>query len=227
MDKSCIYEYDELMIGKRKSINPDFFSYGEYANELLALEIMRYAFETYLRWDPIDLRDRIDIKLLKRLKLDPLIKYLNFPPELDSRSDYFYIVWRLYPGTIHYNYEERVFHVYRRILEGKVPKFPKEYFTGSDGAERAYLCFRYMAENIVHFESICDMYRHFCTKDGVRTLQKAKLNVICRDLFGSPLEFVHASLPNGQKNELMYRTELFRERVRSVKRQNQQRRISG
>ena len=152
--KEAIYEYDELMIGNRRSISPDFFSFGDSANETMALGIMKYAFETYLRWDPIDLRDRIDTELLKSLRLLPLLRYIRFSEELDPNTDLFYIVWKIYPWTVNYSYEERVFRVYRNVLKGKICRFPKEFFSGTEGETRAKLCFRYMLEHIMPFPSV-------------------------------------------------------------------------
>ena len=218
IEKGLIYEYDELMIGNRHSISPDFFIYSENANEALALGIMQYAFETYLRWDPIDIRDRIDLRLLRLLKLDQLLKYIRFSEELDPRVDYFYIVWKIYPYTVNYTYEERVFRVYRNVLEGEMSRFPKEYFSGTEGEYRAKLCFRYMLENVVHFTSVNEMYRFFTMRSSIETLQRAKLRIVCRDLFGSPLEYLHASLPDSQRNEMFYNREQFRKKYNEAER---------
>ena len=208
--KEAIYEYDELMIGNRRSISPDFFSFGDSANETMALGIMKYAFETYLRWDPIDLRDRIDTELLKSLRLLPLLRYIRFSEELDPNTDLFYIVWKIYPWTVNYSYEERVFRVYRNVLNGKICRFPKEFFSGTEGETRAKLCFRYMLEHIMPFPSVNEMYRFFGMRKSWEALQKAKLSVMCRDLFGDPLEYLHAALPESQRNEMFYNRELFR-----------------
>ena len=217
IDRSLILEYDELLIGNRRTMNPEFFVYGEYTNELMALEIMRYAFRTYLRWDDYTLRDMLDYNLLKRLKLTGLLRFIRFPPELNPQKDLFYIAWRLYPRTVNYSYEERVFKVYKDMLDGNISKFPKEYFSGADGRKRAVLCFRYMLEHMAPFNSVIDMYRHFGSTAGAQTLKRTKLFVVGSDLFGQPVDYLHYSLPPQQRNSLMYGEQKFKSRFSEAK----------
>lgn len=218
IDRSLILEYDELLIGNRRTMNPEFFVYGEYTNELMALEIMKYAFKTYLRWDEYEIRDRLDINLLRRLKLTGLLRLVRFPPELNPQKDLFYIAWRIFPNTVNYSYEERVYRVYKDTLDGTISKFPKEYFSGADGRKRAILCFRYMLEHIEPFNSIADMYRHFGSNAGVQTLKRSKLFVVGADLFGQPVDYLHYSLPAQQKNKLMYGEQKFKSRFAEARR---------
>lgn len=218
IDRSLILEYEELLIGNRRTLNQEFFVYGEYTNELMALEIMKYAFSTYLRWSEYELRDRISLKLLKMLKLDGLLRLIRFPPELNPQKDYFYIVWRLYPNTVNYSYEERVYRVYKDVLEGNIAKFPKEYFSGADGRNRAILCFRYALEHISPFNSVREMYAHFGSAAGGKTLKQAKLFVVGGDLFGTPLDYLHASLPLQQRNRLMYGEQKFKIKLAEARR---------
>lgn len=204
IDRSVIYEYEEYLIGNRKTMNQNMFNSGKVTNEAMALAIMDYAFRKYLRWHPVEIRDRIDRKLLDMLKLTRLVKFIPFPEELNPKSDYFFIVWRLYPETVNYTYEERVYHVYKQVLSGQATKFPKEYYSGEDGYERAILCFRYMIENRSGFHTIPEMYEYFSTNKGFTMLKKNKLWTVCRDLFITPLDYLHESLPDCQKNEILY-----------------------
>lgn len=217
MDVSILYEYDELLIGNRKSLSPDFFDYGAVTNEAVALKIIKYAFETYLRWDPIDIRDQMNHEILKTFKLDGLLKYIQFPEELDRKNDLFYLAWCLYPWTVNYTYEERVYRVYQNVLDGTFSRFPKEYFAGTEGVMRAILCFRYMLDHVYHFSSMDEMYRFFGAHKSVEAIQKAKLAVVCRDFFGSSLDFLHESLPESQKNTILYTRERFRKEYARIK----------
>jgi len=100
---SAISEYEDVLVGKRKAFSGFYFSYGVNGNMRLALQIMKYAFETYLQWPADQLRDCLTMEILEKLKIKPLLRHIVFPPELDRKKDLFYIAWRLYPKTVHYS----------------------------------------------------------------------------------------------------------------------------
>lgn len=203
--KSVIAEYEDALIGKRKSVSAYYFSYGQTGNMKLALQVMKYAFETYLHWPPAVLRDYITHEILDRLKLKFLMRYIVFPPELDPQTDLFFLVWKIYPQTIHYSDKDLALRVYRNLLDGKIQKYPKEFFTGNDGVRRAQICLRYMIEQHLQFNSVKELYEFFSSTDCERVLRKNKLLVVSRDLYDSPLEYLHCSLPAEQQEDFWYR----------------------
>lgn len=203
--QSIIAEYEDTLIGKRKSISPFYFSYGETGNMKLALQVMKYAFETYLQWSPQDLQACLTYEVLERLHLKSLLRYVVFPPELDVSQDLFYIAWLLYPETLHFDQKDLILRVYQKLLEGRQQKFPKEFFTGSDGLTRSQVCLRYMIEQYLTFSSIKDMYAFFAAEACHKVLRKYKLLVVCRDLYDTPVDYLHASLARGQQDEFWYR----------------------
>ena len=84
ISKDLMLEYDELLLGNRTTLPQSFFSTnGSAANEQNALDLMRYAFETYLKWTPFELCDWLTWDILILLKLKYVMKYIRFPPELD------------------------------------------------------------------------------------------------------------------------------------------------
>lgn len=204
-----IIEYENCLIGKNKTISQSFFPYDDYANEKIALRIMKYAFETYLGWDPFALRDHLTKDILKKLKLTQLIRYISFPPELNSKKDFFYIIWKLYPQTINFSENDLILKVYKNLLSGKIQRFPKEFFTGIYGLERARLCLQYMIEEYIQVSSIEELYELFSSENIITLLEKYKLRSICEDSFLDPLEFLHYSLPEKQKSEFLYNFYIF------------------
>lgn len=212
--KSAIAEYEDTLVGKRKAISTFYFSYGENGNMKLALQIMKYAFETYLKWEPQVLRDYLTSEVLERIKLKSLLRYIVFPPELNAKEDLFYIAWLIYPETIHYGKKDLALRVYKKLLDKEIQKFPKEFFTGSDGVTRTQICLRYMIEQYLHITSVKELYEFFSTDECIKTLRKYKLLTICRDLYDTPVEYLHSSLSKEQKDIFWYRYYDFRYRHR-------------
>lgn len=203
--KSVIAEYEDTLVDKRKSISTFYFSYGKSGNMKLALHIMQYAFETYLCWTPQILRDNLTADILERLKLKSLLRYIQFPPELNAKEDLFYIAWLIYPETIHYGKKELTLRVYTQLLNKQIQKFPKEFFTGRDGLTRSQICLRYMIEQFLHFTSIKEMYQYFSTEDCTKTLRRYRLLAVCHDLYDTQLEYLHDSLVKEQRSTFWYR----------------------
>lgn len=203
--KSAIAEYEDTLLGKRKAVSSYYFSYGKTGNMKLALQIMKHAFETYLNWSPLDLRDYITMEVLERVKVRSLLKYIEFPPELNPKEDLFYIAWLIYPETVHFNSKELTLRVYKSLLDKTIQKFPKEFFTGTDGYSRAQICLRYIIEQYLNPSTIKELYEFFSTLECQKFLRKHKLLVICRDLFDTPVHYLHISLSKKQQDDFWYR----------------------
>lgn len=203
--KSAISEYEDTLIGKRKAISAFYFSYGKSENAKLALQIMRYAFETYLKWSPLVLRNYLSHDVLERLKLKSLLRFIPFPPELDAKEDLFYIAWLIYPETIHYGKKDLTLRVYRNLLDKKIQKFPKEFFTGRDGITRSQICLRYMIEQHLNLTSVKSLYEYFSTEECTKALRTYKLLTVCRDLYDSQMEYLHNSLAKEQRDTFWFR----------------------
>jgi len=210
--RSAIAEYEDVLIGKRKAIASYYFSYGPNGNMKLALKIMRYSFDTYLHWNAEQLRDFLTLDVLEQLKLRSLLRHIQFPPELDRKKDLFFIAWQLYPKTVHFTEQDLILRVYKNILSGKQLKYPKEFFTGRYGLLRARVCLRYLIEQYLHCASIPELYEYFASAQCQKTLRLHKLLVICRDLYDSPIEYLHRTLPRDQQDVFLYRFYDFQNR---------------
>ena len=205
MDKGILIEYESMLLGKKRTISPFFFSGPQEADERKALEIFRYAFTTYRKnWDVRTLRDCISLDLIQKLQLKPFMKFIQFPPELDSEKDLFYLVWRLYPKSIHINRTDLTINVYKNLLAKKIQRFPKEFFSGTNGVIRAEICLKYMIEQFLAEENVENIYQLFASLKIIPILRKYRLLTVSSDLFSCPLEYFHASLPKTQKDEILY-----------------------
>ena len=96
---------------------------------------------------------------------------------------------------------------YRKIKERKMAiyKFPKNYMSGAIGVLRAGICLQYMISNFMAFHSIAEIYEFFADEErAIWTLKKYKLYTVYRELFESPLEYLHTALPEDKKDYLLY-----------------------
>lgn len=116
MDKLLIDEYNNLLLGNQNQISTQVFSSNKAKGEKIALEICRYVIENILKWTPEEASKRFNREVVDRMKLHSIIKYVEFPVELDDEKDYFYIVYRLYPTQIHFDSRNVIVNVYRKIL---------------------------------------------------------------------------------------------------------------
>ena len=103
--RELIFEYENVLTENKPSVNPFLFNRGDYENERKALYIMRYAIQTYLKWNPYEVRDHMTHRILKMLKLEALLKYITFPSviQIEEDRDLFYLAVKLYPKQIIYN----------------------------------------------------------------------------------------------------------------------------
>ena len=156
------------------------------------------------------------------MKLESLMKYIQFPPEMSVRDDIFIVKGKLFPNLVPLNQKEITLKVYKRVLEKDLYKFPKEYLSGDTlGNYRAIICFQYMLTQIPPFTSTAEQYKFFASSKGPKLLKKFRLNVACVSMFDHPLDFLHEALPQSQRDEFWYRYYKFKisnsEQIRSMK----------
>lgn len=195
-----LVEYDDIMIGKRDSFSDSYFSKESVASSNNALTVMRYAFKHYLRWSKEAVAEKLDTALMKKLHLLGLMKFIDYPIEYDKDKDYFYLANLVFSRT-RLTLRDRTIHIYERILSGEQSKYPKDYFTGSDGFVKAGICLQYMINNYVSFSSLNDLYSFFSTEEGYEALKQYKLINACNEIFDTPVDFLHFALPDNQKND--------------------------
>jgi len=198
-------EYESILLGKKKNYSTVFFgTENKERNQENALNVMRYAFESFLGWTPQDIYNCINMEILDTMKLDSLLKHIEFPSELSIKNDLNYIAHMLYPSVIPFNTKKRVISIYNQVLEKKLYRYPKDFLEGSDGILRAKICLKYVLQNYLLFHNIEEMYEFFASKEGVKALKEYQLFVASNTLFESHIDYLHETLSENQQNEFLY-----------------------
>lgn len=211
MDSEC-YLYDQILIGKKEMCGKELFETTgtgkkEYnpADEAKVIKLVKYALEYYMGWSPEQIRFNIDESILKKLKLDILIRQrIRFPVELEPMEHLQYLVHRMYPERYGYDRRTAIEAYYERILAGETERFKKGFFTEEYGTYRAAICFQRMLQYAGCFSSIHQLYDVFSGVEGRRILNKYKLSSAARDLYEFPVDFLHFSLPERGRDEQYY-----------------------
>ena len=226
MYRDALYEYENILLGKKTAFSSYFFSSDDNKNEQKALYIIKFALRYYLKWSEQQICEYLDWKVINCMKLESLMKYIQFPPEMIARDDIFIVKGKLYPKLVPLNQKEITLKVYKRVLEKDLYKFPKEYLSGdSIGVYRAIVCFQYMLTQIPPFSSTEEMYKYFASSKGPKLLKKFRLNVACVTMFDHPIDFLHEALPENQRDEFWYRYYKFKlsnnEQIRELKKKKE------
>lgn len=202
-------EYDDIVIGKRNAFSDRFFNKDKKRNMANALFVMRYALVRYLGWNADAIAENLNKDLMVRMHLQPLMKYVEYPLEYDKDKDYYYLVSLMFREKA-LGLKEKTIHTYESILNGRLSKYPKDYFVGSDGVVRAAICLQYLVTQEIVWTDVNDLYCIFASDRGYDLLKKYKLLNACREIFETPVDFIHFAMPKGQKDPFFYRYYKFK-----------------
>ena len=212
-----LQEYDDILIGQRRTYSTPLMN-KRYGPTLCA-ELLKRIFESYLHWSPTEVRDCLDKAVIEKMKLGPLIKRIPCPPEINRQEEFCFVAWYLYPKTRNANNIELMLKLYQDIVEGRASKYTSNYFDGSEGYWRARILLLMMIrEYLPPFPNVKSLYAFFASTAGRKALEKYKLVLPMRELFGSPLAYLHGSLNKNQRSEFFFRkysrsSDLVEERV--------------
>lgn len=196
-------EYDEVLTGNRTNYSSACMSRNN-GSRMIA-EILDYIFSYYLHWTPIQVRDCLTPEIVDAMKLEAFIKRIPCPPEvLPRKGELYYVAWYIYPFTRNASRVELVAKVYMDVLNERITKFPKGYFDGNDGYSRARILFLTMIREFMSFTSQEEMYAFFASEAGKEAIKEHKLNVPLRELYSSPLDYLHDSLGEKQGSNALY-----------------------
>lgn len=198
-------EYDDILIGNQKKLNPYYFKgKTQWVQQKLAISVLKYACETYMRWSPEKTYISLSVDVLRKWHLIELLKYINFPEDLDRHKDLFYIAILMYPNKFKFNRAKFCMTLYERVLSGELKKFPKDYFGDSYAINKACICLKYAIEDYGIFSSVEDMYRFFSTPESHTFLRNYKIFTPIHNLFASPVTAFHLTLSNEQENNFLF-----------------------
>lgn len=206
-ETGVLMEYEQILLGNtidsRSKFTANYIS--KQADEHYALHLLRYVFEEMLDWDPIVTREYLSGELIDKLKLRVVANSIQFPPELNPKTDYFYFAWKMYPDMVHVSRRELTLNVYEKVLQGKLLKYPKGFFLKLHGEVNKAICLNYAIEQYLHPNSIEETYKFFADKKkAVQFLTKYRMVDIYREQYSDPLDLLHDCLNSSQKDELLY-----------------------
>lgn len=204
MLSDIIYEYENILLGKKKNFSTTYFELSPEQNERTALIIFHHAINSYLKWTPKQVEECLNYDIVRRMKLVPLMKYIRFPAESDREKDFYILLEKLYPHKHKAGLKGPTLTVYQRLLSGERSKFPKGYFDGMQGMYRSLICFQYMITLLKPFDDVGDMYKFFASNRGTATLKKYKLNIVCNTIYETPIDYLHAALPSEHKDLYLF-----------------------
>lgn len=209
MISDVIFEYENILLGKKRGFGSTYFDLTEDQNEQTALMVIHHAIDSYLCWTQKQVEECFDWEIINRMRLNSLMKHIRFPVESDKEKDLFILIDKLYPKRNKSALKDPTLAIYNKILSGERSKFPKGYFDGVEGMFRALLCFQHMISLMEPFESADDIYDHFAHGKGIVTLKKYKLNVVSNSLYETPVDYLHAALPKEHRDEFLYHMHKF------------------
>lgn len=201
----AVMEYNDILCGIKKR-----FSKDTILNEKSAIAIGRFAFEYYLQWSPMDIKNRLTKNILKQLKLDKLFeKYADFPHELNAKKDMFYYAHWLYPETIQYDIRGSILNVYCDLLDGKRNLYSMNFFNDDYALERAEICLQEALKRN-EFKNEYEMYAIFASQQlSAEFLEKYKLTKPAQMYYKSPMHFLYSALPDSYRNEFWFNYFVF------------------
>jgi hypothetical protein len=183
-----------------------FNSSPEYKekNKDIALSIIQFAIEDILQWTPEEALNRLNVKVVKEMKLEDAIAKLNLPDGVILDNDYSYIISMIYP-RIKVDINDLTIKFYKTVLDEDTSKtFTRRYFSHIDGRKRSAICLHYLIERVSSFfTSVQDMYEFFSGVGGDRFLTNNKLK-LAKSQYTSDVEYLHNSLAKSQRDDFMF-----------------------
>lgn len=204
MINDTIYEYEQTLISQSSQMPEYLFDYQPIFVEKIALTVFKYVIEEYLHWTPEEAAVYLTYDVVKKMKLEQLLNKIRFPCEYNPTEDLVYVVGRIYPDKIKIRNRERVLSVYKKVLSGKLIRLPKAFASCAEGESNACICLMYILEQNFAFKNIEEMYAYFITTDCKKKLREYRLLNVQKELFPTPLDYLHTALPFSQKSELFY-----------------------
>ena len=165
--------------------------------------IVRYAVTELLEWTPKEAQEHMTRDLMKRLKLDIVASYILCPEDLNKDQDLDYLIAICF--HLPYDFRRQLMRQYTRILNGDATKFTKECFRGIQGREKiAYLLQHFIAHNVVA-RNREELYALFADSASMNTrLRNAGIYTAYHNIYPTPLEFLHYSLPRSEQDEFLF-----------------------
>ena len=205
----AIIQYENhILYGKRYTL-----SGTKQDKKDAVLAIIKYVISDVLCWTPDVAVKSFTWDIACQMHLDYLIDtYLECPQDIDKHVDLDYIIYITFPDDVYYDPEEKVIRTYRKVLTGELNRFPKNFFSGENGPYKAailllYVIGRFMRVEEGDIEALYDAFANTAAMN--QKFKQWKIGSVCQNLYQTPLDYLHRSLPSDQANNMMYANCLY------------------
>lgn len=193
--------YEQILIGELKSFPVGFFNISKAEDQKNAVELFKYAFKYILKWDWATCEKAIDNDIIKLMKLDKIVKYLDIPTGYEGHISPRYYAHIVYPSKIKFSLEEFDIGIYKDVCNG-VSNYPKKFFQDEIGYNRALNCLFYAIKTGKSYRSLEHIYSEFSI-NGMEILKNNRL-LLAANLFETPVDFLHETLADDQKDDFLF-----------------------
>ena len=210
--RTNIFEYEELLMGQRTRFEASFKG-SPTENKKEVGHIWRYAIEELLGWTPEEALKNLDNDMVEALMLHKTFAGLDYEPKKTYVSDYRFILQYAFPESIKYDFVQETLSEYEHVAklgmwknDTEDYKYPKNFFGDNNGAARANILLRHVVNTYLGDMSLKEKYVFFADFIGARNwIKKYFLDTpVTTEMYMSPLEYFHRSLPQTERSELLY-----------------------
>ncbi len=214
MDKNlCLYEYEEILAGRKTSFSAAFSSKtNSNENKEAVGVIWRYAVEHLLKWTPEEAAANMTDEIVEMLCLNRTFIGVGYNPLTEYKSDYRFILQYAFPGVIKYDFKQQTIDEYERTAKkGKYEgskkdfKFPKKFFVGTEGIDRSHILMNYVCNLYLSDMTSSELYEFFANEEKAKKwINSMHLELALKLIYKDPLDFYHESAPATKRNDLLY-----------------------
>ena len=200
-----IADYEEVLLGKKGKYSFWYCTGNAEYDEKLALDVMRYAFEKLLKWTPEMINECKDIAVLEKMKLYYIYKQKIIHPYRKTQFSIFNLIAsKMYPDKITLDGKSNTISIYKKVLSGEYVKFPKNFFSTTEGILKFGYCLRYALTEIIGFTSAKELYDMFSEPSIKTVLEKIKLLNVYSLFFETPVDMLHYCIPKALRDDDYY-----------------------
>lgn len=201
-DLGLLLEYESILCGEQKDFTSTYIKKDTTVKDVACL--FHFLFEEILGWSPEEVETYTSPELIEKMHLSRAVKKIKFPPELKN-TDLFYIACILYPSSVKMEKKAVILAVYKKVLSGRLKKFPKNFFYLADSESYLFNCLNYAINEKLYFENIKDVYSFFYDREKAEAfLSDVRLLTPCNDNYDYPLDMVHDFLNMEQADDTYY-----------------------
>lgn len=198
-------EYEKILLKKRKNYSVVVLSKTNKDSEKNAIQIFRYAAEKLLNWTSEEFIELLNDDIIKIMKLDIPLKYIDVPLNLDSDTRNKYLAKLIWKNKVRFTNKDLTLSIYKKIINDELYAFPKKFFNEDEGKERSQICLAYAIQNLFpKFHSPNELYKYFITTNCTKELKNAQLIAAYNELYDAPIDYLHETLNENQRNEFLY-----------------------